>query len=99
LRIASDRLCGVGVGVAAPLFVQPTPVIQQRRNLGVVRTERLLVDSKYNNRGRYADVEPLYTRSLAILERALGPDNPNVAAALMARLYYIDAAVTAEPGI
>jgi tetratricopeptide (TPR) repeat protein len=29
--------------------------------------------------GRYADAEPLYKRSLAISEKALGPDHPEVA--------------------
>ena len=29
--------------------------------------------------GRYAEAEPLYRRSLAIWEKALGPDHPNVA--------------------
>ena len=30
-------------------------------------------------RARYAEAEPLYRRSLAIDEKALGPDHPNVA--------------------
>ena len=32
--------------------------------------------------GRYADAEPLYKRSLAIWEKALGPDHPDVATSL-----------------
>ena len=36
----------------------------------------------YQAQGRYADAEPLYKRSLDILEKALGPDHPNVAQAL-----------------
>ncbi len=32
--------------------------------------------------GRYAEAEPQYQRSLAILEKALGPDHPNVAQSL-----------------
>ena len=32
--------------------------------------------------GRYAEAEPLYKRSLAIWEGALGPEHPNVATAL-----------------
>jgi hypothetical protein len=32
--------------------------------------------------GRYADAEPLYQRSLAIPEKALGPEHPNVATVL-----------------
>ena len=32
--------------------------------------------------GRYAEAEPLYKRALAIREKALGPDHPDVAKAL-----------------
>ena len=40
--------------------------------------------------GRYPEAEPLLKRSLAILEKALGPDHPNVAASLynLAGLYH-----------
>ena len=31
---------------------------------------------------RYAEAEPLFKRSLAILEKALGPEHPDVAASL-----------------
>ena len=43
----------------------------------------------YRDQGRYADAEPLYKRSLAIYEKALGPDHPHVATALnnLAQLY------------
>ena len=43
----------------------------------------------YQAEGRYAEAEPLYHRSLAILENALGPEHPNVAASLnnLALLY------------
>ena len=43
----------------------------------------------YKAQGRYADAEPLYERSLAILEKALGPEHLNVAASLnnLAGLY------------
>ena len=39
--------------------------------------------------GRYAEAEPLYKRSLAIWEEALGPEHPNVATSLnnLAGLY------------
>ena len=42
----------------------------------------------YHAQGRYAEAEPLYKRSLAIVENALGPDHPHVAASLssLARL-------------
>jgi tetratricopeptide (TPR) repeat protein len=36
----------------------------------------------YETQGRYADAVPLYKRSLAIFEKALGPDHPDVAQAL-----------------
>jgi CHAT domain-containing protein len=43
----------------------------------------------YRDQGRYADAEPLYKRSLAIWEKALGPDHARVAATLnnLATLY------------
>ena len=48
----------------------------------------------YDNQGRYAEAEPLYKRSLAIREKALGPDHPDVATALnnLAELYTTRAA-------
>ncbi len=44
----------------------------------------------YVNQGRYAQAEPLHKRSLAIREKALGPDHPDVALSLnnLARLYH-----------
>ncbi len=33
----------------------------------------------YHTQGRYAEAEPLYKRSLAIREKALGLDHPDVA--------------------
>ena len=41
------------------------------------------------SQGRYADAEPLFKRSLAIREKALGPDHPDVAQSLnnLAELY------------
>ena len=43
----------------------------------------------YADQGRYADAEPLYKRALAIREKALGPDHPDVATSLnnLAELY------------
>jgi hypothetical protein len=43
----------------------------------------------YYTQNQYAQVEPLLKRSLAIREKALGPDHPDVAASLknMAQLY------------
>ncbi len=36
----------------------------------------------YHTQGNYAKAEPLYQRSLAIWEKALGPEHPNVAVTL-----------------
>ncbi len=36
----------------------------------------------YKAQGRYAEAEPLYKRSLAIDEKALGPEHPAVATSL-----------------
>ena len=43
----------------------------------------------YRAQGRYAEAEPLYKRSLAIREKALGPDHPDVGDSLnnLAELY------------
>jgi tetratricopeptide (TPR) repeat protein len=43
----------------------------------------------YATQGRYAQAEPLYKRSLAIKEKALGPHHPDVALSLnnLAGLY------------
>jgi tetratricopeptide (TPR) repeat protein len=43
----------------------------------------------YRAQGRYADAEPLFTRSLAIFEKALGPNHPFVGTSLnsLAALY------------
>ncbi len=36
----------------------------------------------YDAQGRYGDAEPLLKRALAIWEKALGPEHPNVATSL-----------------
>ena len=36
----------------------------------------------YQAQGKYAEAEPLFRQSLAIVEKALGPEHPNVATAL-----------------
>jgi hypothetical protein len=36
----------------------------------------------YKDQSRYADAEPLLKRSLAIREKALGPNHPHVAQSL-----------------
>ena len=44
----------------------------------------------YHAQGRYAKAEPLYQRALAIREKALGPEHPDVATSLnnLAALYH-----------
>ncbi len=43
----------------------------------------------YQAQGKYAEAEPLYQRSLGIMEKVLGPEHPDVAASLnnLAELY------------
>ena len=36
----------------------------------------------YHAQGKYAEAEPLYRRALAIREKALGPEHPDVAKTL-----------------
>ncbi len=36
----------------------------------------------YHAQGKYAEAEPLLKRALAIVEKALGPEHPDVAASL-----------------
>ncbi len=36
----------------------------------------------YKNQGCYGDAEPLFKRSLGIMEKTLGPEHPNVALGL-----------------
>jgi CHAT domain-containing protein/tetratricopeptide (TPR) repeat protein len=45
----------------------------------------------YSAQGRYSEAEPLYKRSLAIREEALGPDHPHVSTSLgnLAHLYQL----------
>ena len=47
-----------------------------RLNPSTLMLTRALAES------RYSEAEPLYQRSLAILERALGPEHPHVAQSL-----------------
>ncbi len=54
----------------------------------------------YESLGRHGKAEPLYTRSLAIAEKALGPEHPNLAAILnnLAGLYQAQGRIgEAEP--
>ena len=70
---------------------QACAVLTEEWNLGFVEAARLLnqAASYLHERGLYGDAEPLFQRSLAILEKALGPDHPDVATSLnnLATLY------------
>lgn len=50
--------------------------------------------------GNYAEAEPLYERSLAIFEKALGPQHPNVAQSLnsLAELLKAQVRIAIYPG-
>jgi tetratricopeptide (TPR) repeat protein len=54
----------------------------------------------YQAEGRYSEAEPLYQRSSAIMQQALGPDHPDVALSLnnLALLYQAEGRYSeAEP--
>ncbi len=53
----------------------------------------------YRAQGNYTEAEPLYKRSLAIIEKVLGPEHPNVATSLnnLALLYDTQGANTLRP--
>ncbi len=55
----------------------------------------------YKAQGRYAETEPLYKRSLAIKEKALSPEHPDVAQSLnnLAALYKDPAAMVSVQAI
>jgi tetratricopeptide (TPR) repeat protein len=56
----------------------------------VVRNRRKLSNVKKATQGNYAKAEPLYQRALAIFEKVLGPDHPEVALVLnnLGKLYH-----------
>ncbi|MFH1220671.1 MAG: CHAT domain-containing tetratricopeptide repeat protein [Candidatus Eisenbacteria bacterium] len=55
-----------------------------------LRNPHNILASLYYVQGRYSEAEPLYKHALAIFEKVLGPDHPNVAHCLnnLAVLYY-----------
>ena len=64
-------------------------VAEQNGGSGDVATSLNNLAQLYDTQGDYAKAEPLYKRSLAILEKALGSDHPGVATSLnnLAALY------------
>ena len=64
----------------------------RKRSVPIIPMSRFSLNNLaalYDDQGRYADAEPLYKRALAIREKALGPDHPDVATSLnnLAELY------------
>ena len=58
---------------------------EKKRSVPIIPMSRVSLNNLaalYEAQGRYADAEPLYKRSLAICEKALGPDHPDVAMSL-----------------
>src|SRR5476651_1821167 len=72
--------------VVSGVVILPTVSVAQ----GVDEAKRLNQQAiQFYQQRRYADAEPLFKRSLAISEKALGPDHPDVATALnnLAQIY------------
>ena len=64
----------------------------KKRSVPTIRMSHVSLNNLavlYDEQGRYAEAEPLYKRALAIREKALGPDHPDVATSLnnLALLY------------
>jgi CHAT domain-containing protein/Tfp pilus assembly protein PilF len=81
---ASDVCAGI-----LPASAQQNEILVPERQ-GVDEANKLRQQGlQFYQQGRYADAEPLFRRSLAIREKALGPDHPDVAQSLnnLARLY------------
>ena len=55
--------------------------IRAATRVEVVRFGRVKAN-QLDKQGRYSEAEPLYKRSLAVVEKALGHDHPKVAAVL-----------------
>lgn len=74
---------------AVAVAKQALAVAERGGNQLLVATSLNSLAVLYHAQGQYADAEPLYKRSLAIKEKALGPDNPFLAPLLgnLAELY------------
>src|SRR5262249_25815099 len=87
--MGSHRKVGIAAALAAALFVGSSPIVlAQRLDEANELNSRLI---ELFNAGRYADATPMAQRLLAIRERTLSPDHPDVASALnnLATLYYL----------
>lgn len=112
LREALDWLDAAFVGepqdvrswpVLEPLLAHVCAVASHADEAGIADpTARLMNQAGMllDVKGLHAEAEPLYARALAIVEKALGPDHPNVAMSLnnLAELYRMNGAYAkAEP--
>ncbi len=81
----------VRLGVPIQLVQWSSVILQDRGDVRVLRPQRLLnnLAQLYHVQGQYAEAVPLYQRALAIREKALGPEHPDVAQSLnnLAGLY------------
>ena len=100
-NVAEQSGCAVSTTKAAtPMpsrFTSAHWRFRKRRSVPIIPMSRTSLNNLaelYHDQGRYADAEPLYQRSLAISEKALGPDHPDVATSLnnLAGLYETKAA-------
>jgi hypothetical protein len=69
------------VTLAALAIGLPTPEMAASDQLAEARAlnqQAIVLDEQ----GRYAEAEPIFARALAIREKALGPDHPDVAESL-----------------
>jgi tetratricopeptide (TPR) repeat protein len=78
----------LGAWVVAALIVLAGPVQAQQSPLDEANALNEQIVKLYGE-GKYSDAEPLCMRALAISEKALGPDHPDVAKSLnnLASLY------------
>jgi len=80
-----QKFYGVGNYDAALIEIQNYEAAVRRREGTASRCYAVALNNLallYDNQGRYAEAEPLYKRALAIWEKALGPDHPEVAMGL-----------------
>ena len=88
VAIALAAVGGICVDIV-PASAQQNEITAPDRQ-GVDEANRLNQQAiQFYQQGRYSEAEPLYKRSLAIYEKALGPDHPDVAQSLnnLALLY------------
>jgi len=70
---------GLAAGFAATLFCSDFSLVLAQQADEATELNKKVIE--LYNAGRYSDAIPIAQRSLAIREKALGPDHPNVAVA------------------